>query len=208
MQVPSPTPRWPLYEKRCRDWTQALKQTHGEFRRDGWSELPSQFLVTILAATGAWVLWATTRGMYPPNETPWKWLMPTLGAALFGGGVFLGWNVLGVRYRFMHGEICEVSSRGHVRWREPLLTLQGVTFPWTINNSPQMLTLHWTTHQRTIELFPSIEVAVRDILRTSKRITSTEPPERSWRCDHCMELNPETFEVCWHCGTSAAARRQ
>lgn len=27
-------------------------------------------------------------------------------------------------------------------------------------------------------------------------------------CDHCTELTLETFGVCWHCGTAAAAQRQ
>ena len=69
-----------------------------------------------------------------------------------------------------------------------------------------MLTLHWATHHRTIELLMSIEAAARDILRASQPIAPAEPPERPWECGHCEESNPESFEICWQCDAAAMAR--
>jgi hypothetical protein len=174
MEGPSPTPRWPLYEKRCREWTAALKKLQGEFRRDRFGETLSQLMVIQFAGAGAWLLWATTIGTDTVLDRPWNWFLPALGAVLLGLAVALGRKALGVRYRFMHGEVCEVSGRDHVRWRDPLVTLQSVTFPWQGKNSPQMLTLHWATHHRTIELFMSIEAAARDTLRASQPIVPAE----------------------------------
>jgi hypothetical protein len=59
MEGPSPTPRWPLYENRCREWTAALKKRHGEFRRDRFGETLSQLMVIQFAGAGAWLLCAT-----------------------------------------------------------------------------------------------------------------------------------------------------
>jgi hypothetical protein len=208
MEGPSPTPRWPLYEKRCREWTAALKKLQGEFRRDRFGETLSQLMVIQFAGAGAWLLWATTIGTDTVLDRPWNWLLPALGAVLLGLAVALGRKALGVRYRFMHGEVCEVSGRDHVRWREPLATLQSVTFPGQSRNSSQMLTLHWATHNRAIELFMSIDAAVREILRASQPIGPAEPPERPWECGYCKESNPESFEVGWQCGTAAPVQRQ
>jgi hypothetical protein len=204
MKVLSPAPRWPLYERRCRDWTAALKQLRGEFRRDRSGESYLQLMAMMSAVTGAWVLWKTAIDPHPVYQhSPWNWLAPASGAVLLGMGVVLGRNELGTRYRFDQNEVCEISSRGHIRWREPLVTLQTVTFPWRARFAPQMLTLHWTTHCRTIELFPSIDAAVRDF-RVCQPMTSSEPVERPWKCKRCHESNPETFEVCWQCGTAAS----
>ncbi|KPK38429.1 MAG: hypothetical protein AMJ69_08415 [Gammaproteobacteria bacterium SG8_47] len=26
--------------------------------------------------------------------------------------------------------------------------------------------------------------------------------QEQWRCSHCGEANPDSFELCWHCGTT------
>jgi hypothetical protein len=49
----------------------------------------------------------------------------------------------------------------------------------------------------------SIEAAARDILRASQSIAPAEPPEWPWKCEHCKESNPESFEICWQCGLAA-----
>jgi hypothetical protein len=195
-----PTPRWPLYDRRCREWTDALKQLQGEFRRDRSGDAYMQFVVAITGAIGVWMLWATTIGPSPPHEPRSGWLLPALGGALLGMAALLGRKVIGVRYRFMNGDVSEISISGRVRWREPLVTLGMVTFPFPAPYTPQMLSLHWPTHKRSIELFPSIEAAVLDILRARKS-RSQEPPERPWQCERCGEENPESFEICWKCGT-------
>jgi hypothetical protein len=207
MKELSATPRWPLYDKRCREWTAAIKQISGEFRRDRSGDFSFQFLICMHGVLGAWMLWATTIGPYSPHESPFDWLLPSQGAVLLGLSFLWARKVFGVRYRFMHGEVCEISSGGRIRWREPLVTLERVTFPWPARYGPQMLTLHWTTHQPTIELFPSIDAAVSDILRKG-RTTPAELPERPWRCERCGDENPESFEVCWKCGTAGAGQRQ
>lgn len=195
------TPRWPLYDKRCREWTVALKQLHGEFRRGRGEETQWGITVGMLAATGAWLIWATIVGVFPSPEPPFEWLVPAEGAALLALALLMVRKMFGVRYRFMHGDVCEISIGGHVRWREPLATLESVTFPWR-SRGPQMLTLHWSTQKRTIELFSSIEAAVGDVLR-ARRNTLEELGERPWRCEQCGEENPESFDVCWKCGAAA-----
>jgi hypothetical protein len=206
MKELSATPRWPLYDKRCREWTTAIKQISGEFRRGRSGDFHWQFLVGMVAASGAWMLWAGTMGSVRPSELLWTRILALEGAILLGLAVVLGRQVFGVRHRFMRGEVAEIGIGGRVRWREPLITLERVTFPWPARG-PQMLTLHWTTHQRTIELFPSIEAAVGDILRNG-RATPVELPERPWRCERCGDENPESFEVCWKCGTAGAGQSQ
>jgi len=202
MDEHSPTPRWPLYEQRCREWTEAVKQLRGEFRRDRSGDRYLGFMLGVFGMTGAWIIWATTVGPHMPLEAPFEWLLPAEGLLLLLLVVLLGRKRLGVRYQFQNGEVSEISIAGRVRWAEPLPTLERVTFPWPARNGPQRLALHWSTHQRTIELFPSIETAVGEIIRARHELPD-ESPERPWRCEMCGEENPQSFEVCWKCNAAA-----
>lgn len=40
------------------------------------------------------------------------------------------------------------------------------------------------------------QYAARAIIEQRPKSSDT-----SWRCPHCGELNPTTFETCWHCKT-------
>lgn len=35
------------------------------------------------------------------------------------------------------------------------------------------------------------------------REAMVQPERDEWRCNHCQEANPATFEVCWRCGEPA-----
>jgi hypothetical protein len=206
MQTLTPSPRWPLYENRCREWSTALKHLSGEFRRDSIGDALIVFMVILLAAAGARVIYATSVGQDRFEHAALNWLILLLGAALL---VLAGLGItrLGIRYRFSQGDISEVSARGRLRWHEPLATLQMVRFPWSGGRGPQMLTLHWSTHRRTIELFPSIVDAVDDLLRSSRPHPAPQQ-DLIWNCKHCREPNPASFDLCWQCGNDASARRQ
>ena len=206
MQTLTPTPRWPLYEKRCRDWAAALKQIDGEFRRDFFGDFLTGFQVTAGVGAGGWILYETliepARVFFPPEN----WLLPTLSVVLLAVSILLGKKAFGVHYRFGQGEVSEVSALGRVRWREPLATLQTVSFPWRGRHAPQMLWLHWTTHRRAIELFPALQDAVAEVLAAARPASAVAPPEKVWRCAQCRESNPEGFEICWQCAYEAKSR--
>ena len=204
MPTPSPSPQWPLYEQRCRDWTTALKQVHGDFRRDKAGETFVRFMVLMLVAIGIWMLWTTTSRSGALHSPEWTWARRGAAAIFLGLAAMLVRRSPSVCYRFESGEISEIARGGRVRWREPLATLQSVDLRWTVvRRGLPVLILHWPTHRRTIELFPSLANAVTAMLRPERLSSLSERPEKSWRCADCNEQNPEGFEKCWHCGSVA-----
>ena len=204
-----PTPHWPLYEKRCEDWCRALKQLHGDFRRSPFDEAVLRFLSIAVATAGFWLTWATTFGPQSHIDAPWQWVLAASGIGLAGLALIGGIRALSRCYRFADGEVCEVFRNDFVQWRESLATLQRVTFAWTgTSRVPPTLRLHWTTHHRTLELFPSMDAAVREFLRAERAIEMPPQSTTDWLCIGCNESNPKSFEVCWHCGNAAPARHR
>lgn len=207
MKVLAPTPRWPLYEKRCADWARALKRLNGEFHRDPFDQAIVRFMILMCVGVGLWCIWATTIGPQAETEAPWTWVLPALGAGLLGLGLLAGRRALSRRYCFGNGEVREVSGDGSVHWRESLSTLQNVSFPLVGGSRvPPRFQLHWATHHRTLELFPSIDAAVREVFRAERAAETPPQSAKDWRCMRCSESNPDSFEVCWHCGSAAPER--
>ena len=48
-------------------------------------------------------------------------------------------------------------------------------------------------------------VSDRDAERATGLIDDAQrqPSREEWRCNHCGEANPATFDVCWQCGKAA-----
>ena len=56
---------------------------------------------------------------------------------------------------------------------------------------PELWVVHDRDYQRAVAVLESSLI---------------DSDERGWRCDSCGETNGAAFELCWHCGTSPAAR--
>jgi hypothetical protein len=192
-------PRWPLYARRCQDWTAALKQLDGEYRQDRFGETMERLTVVMFGLAGAYLVWATTIGPRVPIMSPWDWLLPTEGLLIVACAGLYSRRFVGVRYLFRNGDIRGLSPNGDVLWCEPIAMLQNVSFPWT-RGSPPLVVLHFNTRKRAIVLLPSIAAAVEDIIRHSQPAPVTDPPDQPWHCGRCGENCPDSFDVCWKCG--------
>ncbi len=46
----------------------------------------------------------------------------------------------------------------------------------------------------------------RDIINEYEKILKSKNIDQGeWRCTHCDNLNPETFDICWNCNSSKKA---
>jgi hypothetical protein len=135
-----------------KDWIPRLQGLRGEFRRSA-SSTALLVLVSVMCFSAGTIIGITELGPYHglrsrnPVLLAMALILLTLAAEFFV-------RRFGIKYVFEAGMLSCVSRAGAVRWAEDLRGIKSLTC--TAYRGQRSMTILWSDHRRSIELYDSL----------------------------------------------------